>query len=137
MPLDFSSATRKPLSTFSLAGLTDIVLLLLIFFLLTSSFIPQFGIQVNLPKADTTAPMDQQYVTVVITEDGRFYVDQEQIPREGLLGAIRTARGTKTALVLRADQEATVGQFAHVASIAKALDLRVLMATEREDLRPR
>jgi biopolymer transport protein ExbD len=136
MPIKFT-APKKPLTAFSLAGLTDIVLLLLIFFLLTSSFIPQFGIQVNLPRAETAAPMDQLYVTVVITEDGQFYVESERVTRDVLLGAIQQAKGDKTALVLRADQKATVGQFATVASIARALDLRVLMATEREDLRPR
>lgn len=130
MTFDFSN-TKKPMSTYSLAGLTDIVLLLLIFFLLTSSFIPQFGIQVNLPQAETSAPMEDQYVSVAITSDGRFYVDQNQVPREQLLEALQEARGTRTALVLRADQDATVAQFATVANLAKALNLRVLMATER------
>jgi biopolymer transport protein ExbD len=132
MPLDFS-VEKKPLSTFGLAGLADIVLLLLIFFLLTSNFIPQFGIQVNLPEAESAPPAEAQYVNVAITAEGQYYVDQNRVPEDGLLGAIRQARGTREALVLRADQEATVAQFATVASIAKALDLRVLMATERED----
>ena len=131
MTFNFSS-TNKPLAMYSLAGLTDIVLLLLIFFLLTSSFIPQFGIQVNLPQAQTSAPMEDRYVSVAITSDGRYYVNQDLVPREQLLDAIREARGTHTALVLRADEEATVGQFAVVANLAKALDMRVLMATERE-----
>lgn len=135
MAFDFSTS-RKPLSVFSMAGLTDIVLLLLIFFLLTSNFIPQFGIQVNLPEADTSAPAQGQFVTVVITENGEYYVDQERTSRENLIDAIREARGDRTALVLRADKKATVEQFALVASTARALDLRVLMATEREDLRP-
>ena len=136
MPLKFSSS-KKPLSMYSMAGLTDIVLLLLIFFLLTSNFIPQFGIQVNLPKAETSAPMENAYVTVIITAEGQFYVDQQEVPRDGLVDALREAKRDRSALVLRADEKATVGQFAQVASIAKALDLRVLMATEREDLRPR
>ena len=72
MPLDFSSG-RKPLSVFSLAGLTDIVLLLLIFFMLTSSFVTQYGLQVTLPRVNATAPLEQQYVAVTITEDGRFF----------------------------------------------------------------
>ncbi len=131
MAVDFSTA-KKPLNTFSLAGLTDIVLLLLIFFLLTSSFIPQLGIQVNLPQAETAAPMEPDYVTVAITDDGRFYVEQQQVPADRLLDAIESVQGQRTALVLRADEAATVGQFATVASIAKALNLRVLMATERE-----
>lgn len=130
MPLDFST-TRKPSTSFSFAGLTDIVLLLLIFFLLTSNFIPQMGIRVDLPRADTSAPVESQYVTVVITEDGSYYVNQSQVEQPNLLDAIRTAQGDRTALVLRADRGATVGQFATVATVARALDMRVLMATER------
>ncbi len=130
MNFNFSS-NNKPLSTYSLAGLTDIVLLLLVFFLLTSNFIPQFGIQVNLPQAETSAPMDDQYVSVAITADGQYYVNQNPVQREQLADALREAKGDRTALVLRADEEATVAQFALVANFARALDLRVLMATER------
>ena len=130
MSFQFSSS-RKPLSVFSAAGLTDIVLLLLIFFLLTSSFIPQFGIRVNLPNADASAPADPNYVTVVITDDGRYFVEQDQVSREALLDAIVAARGERTALLLRADESATIDQFAAVGNVAKALNLRFSMATER------
>jgi biopolymer transport protein ExbD len=131
MALDFSP-TREPLSSFSLAGMTDIVLLLLIFFLLTSNFIPQMGIRVTLPKVDTSAPVEAQYVTVAITEQGTFYVGGDRVPPARLVAAIRSARtDQQTALVLRADQGATIAQFATVASAAQALNLRVLMATER------
>lgn len=131
MSLQFSS-NKKPLSTYSLAGLTDIVLLLLIFFLLTSNFIPQFGIQVNLPRADAGATTDDQYVTVSITENGQYYVDQQLTAPEALLNSLREARGEKIALVVRADRKATIEQFATVSNYARALNLRILMATERE-----
>lgn len=130
MPLDFSTQ-RKPETGFSLAGLTDIVLLLLIFFLLTSNFIPQMGIQVNLPRVDASAPVDDNFITVVITQDGSYFVNREQVSRAQLLSTIRSVKTTQQALVLRADQGATIGQFAEVASAAQALNLRVLMATER------
>ena len=131
---DFSPE-EKPLSTFSLAGLADIILLLLIFFILTSSFVTQFGIQVTLPKTDAGVTADDQYVTVTLTEDGTYFVDQSPVTREGLLTAIRDAVGSKGALLMRADEKASIGQFAVVANIAKALNLRVLMATERERFR--
>lgn len=124
---------RKPLINYSLAGLADIVLLLLVFFLLTSSFIPQFGIEVNLPKTQTAAPTKDQYVTVIITKDGTFYVEQQQVAREQLLDSIQRATRDKTALVLRADEESQVKHMATVASMAKALNLRFLMATDRAD----
>ena len=136
MAFDFSSG-KQPRKVFGMAGLADIVLLLLIFFLLTSNFIPQFGIQVNLPQADAAAPNEPNHVSVAITAEGQFYVDGSQVAREDLLEAVTTAQGTKTALVIRADKEATIDQFTAVAAIAKATGLRVLMATDREDLRPR
>lgn len=131
------SSDNKPLKVFGMAGLADIVLLLLIFFLLTSNFIPQFGIQVNLPQADAAAPNEPNHVAVAITKEGGYYVDGSRVPREGLLEAVTEAQGTKTALVIRADKDATIDQFTAVAAIAKATGLRVLMATDREDLRPR
>ncbi|HHP7236819.1 ExbD/TolR family protein [Longibacter sp.] len=130
MPLDFSPS-RKPLSTFSLAGMTDIVLLLLIFFLLTSNFIPQMGIQVTLPQVESSAPVDRDYVTVVLTDEGTYFVNGQRVSEGRLVAAIRETRTTQSALVLRADEGATIGQFATVASAAQALNLRVLMATER------
>lgn len=131
MPLNFSTK-RAPETAFSFAGLTDIVLLLLIFFLLTSSFIPQMGIRVNLPRTDAAAPTEMDYVTVAVTADGAYYVNQDRVERPQLLRAVQQAAGERSSLVLRADRNATVGQFATVASVAQALNLRVLMATERQ-----
>jgi len=136
MALNFSSG-KKPLTVFGMAGLADIVLLLLIFFLLTSSFIPQLAIQVNLPEADAAAPNEPNHLSVAITKEGRFYVDGNLIAREELLDAITETKGTRTAMVIRADEDATISQFTAVAAIGKAAGLRLLMATEREDLRPR
>jgi biopolymer transport protein ExbD len=130
MSLDFSP-DREPMTDISLAGMTDIVLLLLIFFLLTSSFIPQMGIQVTLPQVDSSAPVEEQSVTVALTQDGTYYVNGSPVPSARLLDEIRDARSGQRTLILRADQGATIGQFASVASAARALDMRILVATER------
>lgn len=116
---------------FSQAGLADIVLLLLIFFLLTSNFIPQFGIQVNLPRTQTSTPTVAQYVSVSVTSDGTFYVEQQQTTGDALIPSIQNVLDGRTALVLRADEDALVKHFAVVASAARALNLRLLMATDQ------
>ena len=118
-----------------MAGLADIILLLLIFFILTSSFVTQFGILVTLPRTETGVTTDNLYVTVTLTDDGKYFVDQAPIEREALMRTIREASQSKAALLMRADENATIGQFAVVANIAKALNLRVMMATERERFR--
>ena len=129
MALNFSTG-RKPLAEFSLAGLTDIVLLLLIFFLLTSTFVVQAGVPVTLPRADAGPADNRNYLEVAITRDGRIFVAGEQVEPEQVEGAIAAVQNGRDALVLRADAQATVEQFAQVAAAARRLDLRVLMATE-------
>ncbi|CAN5473961.1 biopolymer transporter ExbD [soil metagenome] len=130
MPLNFSTG-QKALTTFSLASLTDIVLLLLIFFLLTSSFVTQYGIQINLPQAEAGAPDLQETLTVTITADGSFFVEEVETTEADLESTIAAVRAGRDALVLRADELATVGQFAAVAAAAKRQELRVLMATQQ------
>jgi len=130
MPLDFSPS-REPKTTITLAGMTDIVLLLLIFFLLTSSFIPQMGIRVDLPQVDSSSMVSEQSITVTLSKDGTYYVAGSPVPRARLLDEVRSIRSNQQFLILRADAEARVGQFASVASVARALNMRVLVATER------
>lgn len=119
------------MTTFSLAGMTDVVLLLLIFFLLTSSFIPQMGIRVDLPEVDSSSLVTEQSITVTLSKDGTYYVAGTPTPRAQLLDELRSVRTDQQFLILRADAEARIGQFASVASAARALNMRVFMATER------
>ena len=133
--MDFrrDSDRMEPLTLFSQSSLTDIVLLLLIFFLLTSSFVTNFGIKVNIPKAETGAETQSQYITVAVTKDGLFYVDGNQISSGKLASALRKAKNNKPqgTLVLRADKDAIVDDAVRVMNIAKALNLNIVMATER------
>lgn len=123
----------QPMTLFSQSSLTDIVLLLLIFFLLTSSFVTNFGIKVNIPKAETGAQTDSQFISVAVTKEGEFYVDGSLTSTGTLASAIREASGDKPegTLVLRADKDAVIDNAVRVMNIAQALNLRIVMATER------
>ena len=126
---DFSSG-RKAITAFSLASLTDIVLLLLIFFLLTSSFVTQTGLPVRLPDVASAAPLEQVYVAVSIDEGGQFFVEDRLVPRDSLVAAIAAVREGKGALAVYADSLATLTDLAAVASAGSALDMRVSIATD-------
>lgn len=138
MARDFRRGDKHltPLSLFSQSSLTDIVLLLLIFFLLTSSFVTDFGIKVNIPKAESGTVSENQFISVAITKDGQFYVDGELTAVGSLAGAIRNARNNKSdgTIVLRADKDATVDDAVRVLNIGKALNLKLVMATEQGNL---
>ena len=138
MARDFRRGDKHltPLSLFSQSSLTDIVLLLLIFFLLTSSFVTDFGIKVNIPKAESGTISENQFISVAITKDGQFYVDGELTAVGSLAGAIRNAKNNKSdgTIVLRADKDATVDDAVRVLNIGKALNLKLVMATEQGNL---
>ena len=138
MARDFRRGDKRltPLSLFSQSSLTDIVLLLLIFFLLTSSFVTNFGIKVNIPRAESGAVQQNQYISVAITKDGQFYVEGDLTATGSLAGAIREAKNNKPegTIVLRADKDATVDDAVRVLNIGKALNLKLVMATEQGSL---
>ena len=129
MPLNFSSG-RKPLTEFSLASLTDIVLLLLIFFLLTSSFVTQRGLKVELPDTASATPLEAQYVAVTILPDGELFVDEIPTTADSLVALLASVKGDRDAIAVYADTEAQIGSLAAVAGAAAELDMRVSVATD-------
>lgn len=123
---------RKPLSIFSYSSLTDIVLLLLIFFLLTSTFVTDFGIRVDIPQAETGASPQPDFINVTITDDGRYYVMGELVSEGNLSETIRRhhQQNPEATLVVRADKNAIIDNAVRVMNIGQALDMNMLMATE-------
>ncbi len=123
----------ESLTLFSQSSLTDIVLLLLIFFLLTSSFVTNFGIKVEVPKAETGAQTENTFISVAVTNKGEFYVDGTRVSAAQLANEIRRVEQNKPqgTLVLRADKDAIIDNAVRVMNIAKALELKIIMATER------
>jgi len=138
MARDFRRGDKRlaPLSLFSQSSLTDIVLLLLIFFLLTSSFVTNFGIKVNIPKAESGSTTQNQFISVAITKDGEFYVEGELTARGSLALQIRAIRNNNQSetIILRADKDAKVDDAVRVMNIGKALNLKLVMATEQSSL---
>lgn len=134
--MDFrkDSKISEPLTMFSQSSLTDIILLLLIFFLLTSSFVSNYGIQVNIPRAETGTTTQANQISVAITNEGIFFVQGERVARGSLSNAIRQASqaSPNSTLVVRADREAKVEDAVQAMNIGRALNLNIVMATERD-----
>lgn len=128
------SEKKEPLAVFSQSSLTDIILLLLIFFLLTSSFVTNFGIKVNIPRAEAGTTAEAQQISVAITSEGNFFVNGEQVSAGNLSNAIRNAdqQRPNSTLVVRADRDARVEDAVRAMNIGRALNLNIVMATEQE-----
>ena len=124
---------KEPLYMFSQSSLTDIILLLLIFFLLTSSFVSNFGIRVNVPQAESSVTNQASQISVAITPEGDFFVDGERVSRGSLSAEIRQSYQNKpgASLVVRADRDARVEDAVYAMNIGKVLNMNIVMATER------
>jgi len=117
-------------ATFSMSSMTDIVFLLLIFFMLTSSFITPSGLPVNLPTSKSSAIVMQK-VSVTITEELGYYVDDQLISKDQLEGILRNSfNGEEGSVVLHCDKTVPVEDLVYVASIATMLEAKVSIATK-------
>lgn len=123
---------NKPSVSFSAIGLTDIVLLLLIFFLLSSTFILQPGIQVDLPEAEVAETVEQQTLTITIQASGALYLNDEPVSLAELPARLQQAlaAGAERDIILRADERVAFKRAVEVMDIAKRVGgSRFLVAT--------
>lgn len=127
---------NPPLSVFSIASLTDMVMLLLIFFLLSSSYIIQPGIKVSLPNSDNAQVIDEKGLIITISRDGTVWVGDERTGLEGLAGTLRRqiVHGASQTVIIKADRQVTLETTVKVIDRIKAAGgERFLIATMKEE----
>jgi biopolymer transport protein ExbD len=113
-----------------IAPLIDVVFLLLIFFMLTSSFIFQPGIRVNLPKAVTSEILHKELLIVVVTEGNEVFINERPVERDELVSRITLAARDNKSLLIKADKGADLGKVIEVWDICRQFDIkRISIAT--------
>jgi biopolymer transport protein ExbD len=97
-----------------IAPLIDIVFQLLIFFMLTSSFIFQPGIKVNLPKAVTSEVIHEKNLIILVTANNYVYLNDRVITMSELTSRLRIAAKENKPLLIKADRRASLGKVVEV-----------------------
>ncbi|MDR2207079.1 MAG: biopolymer transporter ExbD [Flavobacteriaceae bacterium] len=117
---------------FSLAAMTDVILLLLIFFMITSSVANQSAIDVKLPKGEA-APSVPNLLSVSILPDGSYFIDDKKIEKENLENAIvdRMKNVKNQSFTIRADKNALHQDVVFVMEIAEKYKYNIAIATVR------
>jgi biopolymer transport protein ExbD len=117
---------------FSLASMTDMVFLLLIFFLLTSNFVTPSGMPVNLPKS-TTSALEKMNISLTVTSDLEYYINDTPVAFENLEYSLKQEMGRdNNRVVLNVDETVPVKYFVKVAAVANKLGAKVSIATKPE-----
>lgn len=98
-------------SHMNIAPLVDVVFLLLLFFMLTSSLVRESAVKIRLPQSRTAATERETIKTVIITREGRILFMDREVSLSGLQKAVREGMtGTaKDSLRIKADRDASVG----------------------------
>lgn len=127
--------SQKPLTIFSFSSLTDIVLLLLIFFLLTSQFVVQTGVKVKLPAAKNMEQSLPTKLVVSITEEGKVFLGSKAVDIASLPAELEELKrqSAEDNLIIRADKSVNIETVIKVIDASKSVGIdKFTIETEKE-----
>lgn len=117
-------------ANFNMASMTDLIFLLLVFFMLTSSFVTPSGLPVNLPSSASSS-IEVQKVSVTVTRELDYYVNDKKVSKAMLEGELKSRLGGPNgSVVLHIDKEVPWEHGIYVAGVAAALEAKVVVATK-------
>ncbi len=122
---------NKVNTSFNMSSMTDIVFLLLIFFIITSTLISPKGLDLILPQSSAQVLAAKQNVTVSITKDLQFGVNSEIVPFDALETTLmEQLKGIDTpGVILKAAQGVPIEEVVRVMDIASRNKLKMVLAT--------
>ncbi|MFT4800613.1 MAG: biopolymer transport protein ExbD [Flavobacteriaceae bacterium] len=120
---------NKVSAEFSMSSMTDIVFLLLVFFLLTSPSITPDALDLILPKAKGKST-NKQNASVSITKGGAYYVNKERVSEFNIETELKKvfAGEDKPTLILRAEEGVPIEDAVYVMEIANRNNYKVVLA---------
>lgn len=135
--MNFRKKTESTPPFINVISLVDVMLILLIFFAVSTSFLQAGAIRVDLPKAQTTVEeASKEMVRVVVTKDNRYFVNETVVSEKDLRDALKKAHDEKplSTLVIEADTASLHGVVVKVIDDGKLAGFeRFAIATEEPE----
>lgn len=128
--------TNEITATFSMASMTDVIFLLLIFFMVTSTYVFPTAIEVNLPEGVEQTP-EKPSTRIFIDKDGAYFVSYDDgelasLPADSLvpgLSAYIAKAGPEAAVAVYADVEVPYGKVVEVLNLGAQNSIKMVLAT--------
>ena len=121
------------LKQIDIAPLIDIVFQLLIFFMLTSSFIMQPGIKVNLPNAVTSETVKAENIEMLVTSENVTYLNGKVVTNDELKASLKQAAKRNQTMLIKADRRASLGRVVEIWDMARDTGVtQINIATNQE-----
>ncbi|MBW8333547.1 MAG: biopolymer transporter ExbD [Prolixibacteraceae bacterium] len=124
--------------TFSMASMTDIVFLLLLFFMITSTMVAPNALKLLLPQSNNQT-VAKAITTVSITADLKYYINEDGDLKRVSFSEIEphlqqmVKENEETYIALHADKSVPIEQVVSIMNIAKRNNIKMILATAAEE----
>ncbi|MEQ8705226.1 MAG: biopolymer transporter ExbD [Phaeodactylibacter sp.] len=124
----------KVSAEFSMSSLTDIIFLLLIFFMLTSSLVAPNALNLKLPSSSrSSAPSSSQVEDVRITQSGNYFLDNRRRSLSDMEREIsRISRSSKPSITISPEQGTPTEYVVAIMDLAMRYRVNGVLATEKD-----
>ena len=105
----------------NITPLIDVLFILIIFFVISSTFLEQPGIKLELPKATSSESQRVEKAVLYITKDAKLFFGEQEVTLESLPGIVKSAMEVQAekSLIVNADQQVHHGLVVKVMDIAR------------------
>ncbi len=105
----------------NITPMLDVVFIMLIFFIVTASFVKEAGIDVNRPDAQTAVAQEKANILIAITENGQIWIDRRRVDPRAVRANIERlhAENPQGTVVIQADKKAVTETLIQVMDSAR------------------
>ncbi len=128
--------TTEEEAAFDMTPMLDIVFIMLIFFIVTTSFVKEAGVDVNRPQADTAEKKERANIMIAITPAGEIWIDKRRVDIRAVRANVERlhAENPEGSVVIIADKESKTGLLIQVMDQAKLAGVsNVSIAAQNDD----
>lgn len=125
--------TQEEEANIDLTPMLDVVFIMLIFFIVTASFVKESGIDVNKPEAQTAVKKDRANIFVGIDKNDQIWIDKRRVDVRSVAAVLERlhAENPKGSVVIQADEDSTNKSLVKVMDAARSVGIvNVAMAAE-------
>jgi biopolymer transport protein ExbD len=122
-------------SQIDMTPMLDVVFIMLIFFIVTTSFVRESGLEVNRPSASTATEQTKAGIFVAIKDTGEIYIDRKQVDLQRVRASLErlVASQGEVGLVIQADEETRHGVVVKVMDAAREAGIQQISVAAQAD----
>ncbi len=134
MKQHFQNLMDEEEATIDMTPMLDVVFIMLIFFIVTASFVKEAGIDVNRPEAATAVKKDRANILVAISDKGEIWINKRKVDVRAVQANIERlyAENPQGTVVIQADRKATTDVLIKVMDASRAAGIQDVSIAAQE-----